>query len=46
LRNAMFLVGAESISKLRQVPVVVTGKTAEWLQMRGFRPELYARRKS
>jgi len=46
LRNAMFLVGAESISKLRQVPVVVTGKTAEWLQMRGFRPELYARRKA
>jgi len=46
LRNAMFLVGAESISKLRQVPVVVTGKTAEWLQMRGFQPELYARRKS
>jgi len=46
LRNAMFLVGAESISKLRQVPVVVTGKTAEWLQIRGFQPELYARRKA
>jgi len=45
LRNAMFLVGAEAISELRKVPVVVTGKTAEWLQVRGFQPELYARRR-
>jgi isopentenyl-diphosphate delta-isomerase len=45
LENAMFLVGAESIEKLRKVPVVLTGKTAEWLRMRGFKPELYARRK-
>jgi len=46
LENAMFLVGAESIEKLKEVPVVLTGKTAEWLRMRGFKPELYARRKS
>jgi len=45
LRNAMFLVGAESIDKLKKVPVVITGKTAEWLRARGFQPELYARRK-
>jgi len=45
LRNAMFLVGAESIQKLRGAPVVVVGKTAEWLRVRGFHPELYARRK-
>jgi isopentenyl-diphosphate delta-isomerase len=45
LRNAMFLVGAESISKLKKVPVVITGKTAEWLKMRGFKPEIYAKRK-
>jgi len=45
LRNAMFLVGAEAISELREIPVVVTGKTAEWLQMRGFQPENYARRR-
>jgi len=44
LRNAMFLVGAESISKLKKVPVVITGKTAEWLRARGFQPENYARR--
>jgi len=46
LRNAMFLVGAESIQKLQKAPVVLTGKTAEWLRMRGFQPELYARRKA
>jgi len=46
LRNAMFLVGAESIQKLRGVPVVVTGETGEWLRMRGFHPELYARKRA
>jgi len=45
LKNAMFLVGAESIQKLQRTPVVLTGKTAEWLRTRGFQPELYARRK-
>jgi isopentenyl-diphosphate delta-isomerase len=46
VRNAMFLVGANSIQKLRNVPVVVTGKTSEWLRLRGFKPEVYARRKA
>jgi isopentenyl-diphosphate delta-isomerase len=45
LRNAMFLVGAESIQKMKVVPAVITGKTAEWLKMRGFHPEIYAKRK-
>ena len=45
LRNTMFLVGADSIQKLKKIPLVLVGKTAEWLQMRGFHPELYARRK-
>ncbi len=44
LRNTMFLVGADSLPKIRRAPLVVTGKTAEWLRMRGFRPETYARR--
>lgn len=43
LRSAMFLVGARNIQALRQVPVVITGKTAEWLRARGFRIEDYAR---
>jgi isopentenyl-diphosphate delta-isomerase len=46
VRNAMFLVGANSIQKLKNVPFVVTGKTAEWLRLRGFQPEVYARRKA
>ena len=46
VRNAMFLVGANSIQKLQKVPVVLTGKTAEWLEARGFKPEVYARRKA
>jgi isopentenyl-diphosphate delta-isomerase len=46
LRNVMFLVAAESVEKLRKIPIVITGKTAEWLQMRGYPPELYARRKN
>jgi len=46
VRNAMFLVGANSIQKLQKVPVVLTGKTSEWLKLRGFQPEVYARRKA
>jgi isopentenyl-diphosphate Delta-isomerase len=46
VRNAMFLVGANSVQKLHNLPVVLTGKTAEWLKLRGFQPEVYARRKA
>ncbi len=46
LKNAMFLTGAESLYRLKEVPIVLTGKTAEWLRMRGFNPELYARRRT
>jgi isopentenyl-diphosphate delta-isomerase len=44
LRNAMFLVGTEKVRHLKRTPVVVTGKTAEWLKTRGFNIEIYARR--
>ncbi len=44
LRTAMFLVGADSIPKLRKAPLIITGKTAELLIMRGFDPKIYARR--
>jgi isopentenyl-diphosphate delta-isomerase len=44
LRNVMFLVGADSVKTLREVPLVVTGKTKEWLGVRGFDVERYARR--
>ena len=44
LRNVMFLVGAESVQDLRRVPLIVSGKTAEWLKIRGFDLTGYARR--
>jgi isopentenyl-diphosphate Delta-isomerase len=44
LRTAMFLVGAEKVPHLAKTPVVVTGKTAEWLKTRGFNVEEYAKR--
>jgi len=46
LRSVMFLVGADSIGKLKASPIVLTGKTAEWLRARGFKPEVYATRKT
>jgi isopentenyl-diphosphate delta-isomerase len=44
LRTTMFLVGADSIQKLRRVPLIITGKMADWLMTRGFEPQNYARR--
>ncbi len=44
LKTAMFLVGAESVQKLRRAPLIVTGEMADWLVMRGFEPQNYARR--
>ena len=44
LRNVMFLLGAAKVQDMAKVPVVVSGKTAEWLEARGFSVEAYARR--
>jgi len=44
LRTSMFLVGADSTERLKEIPIVVLGKTAEWLRTRGFDVESYARR--
>jgi isopentenyl-diphosphate delta-isomerase len=44
LRNALFLVGAEKITDLTKTPVVITGKTGEWLLARGFNLQKYAKR--
>jgi len=46
LRTAMFLVGAGTIADLRKKPVVITGRTGEWLRARGFAIEEYVRRGS
>lgn len=45
LRNAMFLVGANSVQQLRKSPVVITGRTAEWLAARGFDVSAKARQR-
>ncbi len=44
LRNVLFFVGADSVQALSEVPLVITGKTAEWLRIREFDIERYARR--
>jgi isopentenyl-diphosphate delta-isomerase len=44
LRNVMFLVGAKETNDLANIPIVVTGKTSQWLQARGFNLEKYAKR--
>lgn len=44
LRNTMFLVGAANLEELKKSPIVLSGRTAEWLKQRGFKPEAYARR--
>jgi len=44
LKNVMFLVGAEKADDLSKTAAVVTGKTGEWLKIRGFNIEQYAKR--
>lgn len=44
LRNSMFLVGADSVQAIRGKPLVIAGKTAEWLKTRGLSIESYANR--
>lgn len=45
LRNAMFLVGADSIRTMTEIPIAITGRTADWLNTRGFGIDTYARRR-
>jgi hypothetical protein len=40
----MFLVGAKDVDGLAKVPLVIIGKTAQWLTTRGFKIDVYARR--
>lgn len=44
LRIAMFLVGASNIEELKQSPLVIRGKTREWLNERGINTKIYSRR--
>jgi isopentenyl-diphosphate Delta-isomerase len=44
LQNAMFLVGAENIEALAKVPLIIRGKTSDWLNIRDYDTVSYAQR--
>ena len=44
IKVVMFLVGAKNVEELRRVPVVILGRTAEWLGRRGFNVDEYVER--
>jgi len=46
IKMAMFLVGAKDVEKLKETPLVILGKTADWLRIRGFKPEKYAQKRN
>ncbi len=45
LRFTMFLVGARKVEELAKVPLVVRGRTAEWLERRGLLNKLLKERR-
>ncbi|HID17104.1 TPA: type 2 isopentenyl-diphosphate Delta-isomerase [Candidatus Bathyarchaeota archaeon] len=45
LKTAMFLTGTRNVKALRKVPVIISGKTSEWLSRRGINLDEYARRR-
>ncbi len=44
LRTTMFVVGTRSVPELRKAPLVLSGRMAEWLRVRGFDVDKFARR--
>jgi isopentenyl-diphosphate delta-isomerase len=44
LKCAMFLTGAHTIEDLRKIPIIISGKSAEWLSARGIDICMYAQR--
>jgi len=44
IKVVMFLVGAKNVEELGRVPVVILGRTAEWLTRRGFDVDEYVTR--
>lgn len=45
LRALFLMAGAQSCQQMRSCPVVITGKTAEWLRARNIDPQSWAQRK-
>jgi len=44
LRITSFLIGVKKISEIKFVPLVITGKIAEWLNFRGYNTEIFQRK--
>jgi isopentenyl-diphosphate delta-isomerase len=44
IKYTLLLIGAKNIEQARQMPVVITGFSAQWLRTRGFDIEKYAQR--
>ncbi|MHA1835915.1 MAG: type 2 isopentenyl-diphosphate Delta-isomerase, partial [Candidatus Odinarchaeia archaeon] len=44
LKITMYLVGAQNIKQLMKVPLVIMGKTAAWLKLRGIDINKYTHR--
>ena len=44
IQTAIFLTGARNIRELRSKPLIITGRTREWLEMRGIDTRAFARR--
>ena len=44
IKKYMALLGARTVTDLKQVPLVILGETGEWLRARGFPSHKYARR--
>lgn len=44
LKAGLLLTGAKNVEKLQQKPVIILGKTADWLTARGIDVSLWARR--
>ncbi|MCH8022144.1 MAG: type 2 isopentenyl-diphosphate Delta-isomerase [Thaumarchaeota archaeon] len=46
LKTAVFLTGSKDLRELRDVPLVISGESLQWLTQRGFDIQHFAKRKS
>jgi isopentenyl-diphosphate Delta-isomerase len=46
LRNAMFLTGSRNVEQLMKTPLIITGKTAKWLETRSINVKNYSKREA
>jgi len=44
IKAALFLTGSRNLNEVKRQPVVITGQTREWLELRGIDVKKYARR--